>query len=96
MAAIISLEALAMAGADYEECSRSMEELEGDEVPPHLLAYDDDDDDEEGRETETPLISKTNNPFLSRFIWSSLPEMFSHTKSLLIRFYLMIFQKFWL
>nr|GMD56427.1 Tetratricopeptide-like helical [Ipomoea batatas] len=91
MAAIISLEALAMAGADYEECSRSMEELEGDEVPPHLLA---DDDDEEGR--ETPLISKTTYPFLSLFISSSLREMFSHTKRLLIRFYLMIFQKFWL
>ncbi|WOG84514.1 hypothetical protein DCAR_0103698 [Daucus carota subsp. sativus] len=59
----MSLEALAMAGMDYEECGLTMEEWEQSEstTPPHLLA-DEEDKEESGdhtnlQEVEVPLAS---------------------------------------
>lgn len=46
----VSLEALAMSGADFLEVGLDFEEWEqkDSEIPPYLLAEDDDDDNEEG------------------------------------------------
>nr|GLL18874.1 hypothetical protein GOBAR_AA06977 [Ipomoea trifida] len=54
MSSSVSIEALAMAGADYLDCNLMLDEEEDGYAtalpPPHLLADDDDDDDVEGEE----------------------------------------------
>lgn len=48
----VSMEALAMAGADYLEYGKDIEEWEHEDLeptPPHLLADDDDDEEEDVR-----------------------------------------------
>ncbi|KAL1191966.1 hypothetical protein V5N11_003803 [Cardamine amara subsp. amara] len=51
---MISMEALAMAGADFQEWGLSIEEWELQEsvVPPHLLAYDSEEEEEDSKVEE--------------------------------------------
>ncbi|KAJ0260483.1 Uncharacterized protein HA466_0066790 [Hirschfeldia incana] len=52
------MEALAMAGADYQECGLSIEEWEFEEsvIPPHLLADDSEKDEEEDHQNEDDRV----------------------------------------
>ncbi|KAF8100351.1 hypothetical protein N665_0226s0013 [Sinapis alba] len=55
---MVSVEALAMAGADYQEWGLSIEEWEFQEsvVPPHLLADDAEKDEEEDHQNEDDRV----------------------------------------
>ncbi|CAF2276731.1 unnamed protein product [Brassica rapa subsp. trilocularis] len=55
---MVSMEALAMAGTDYQEWGLSVEEWEFQEsvVPPHLLADDSEKDEEEDYQNEDDRV----------------------------------------
>ncbi|OUZ99359.1 hypothetical protein BVC80_715g67 [Macleaya cordata] len=84
---MISIEALAMAGADYTECDIDCEEWERDEIettPPYLLADDDEEDDEDEEEEvikEIKFQSANNHPLWPCLSHSSFSSLWDESSS---------------